>query len=139
MPQPSQEGNERMDEQAVTVEENHGVEEVPPEEIQTERMMWLAEKVTSLQNENVEMKRVIQEMEAKIALQESVMKEVVERHMREEAAIAFIAEHIQRQEVFNKSAISCINDIVEKIKNHQEGFRGMATILQVNEQHIAVN
>ena len=101
--------------------------------------MWLAEKATSLEKENVEMKRVIQEMEAKMAFQENTMKEMIERHLREEAAIAYIAEHIQRQEVFNKSAISSINGIVEEVKNHQEGFRGMATILQVHEQHITVN
>ena len=102
-------------------------------------MDGLTERVTSLEKENVEMKRVIQEMEAKMAFQESAMKEMVERHLREEAAIAYIAEHIQRQEVFNKSAITSINDTVKEIKNHQEGFRGMATILQVREQHIAVN
>ena len=28
---------------------------------------------------------------------------------------------------------------MEEVKNHQEGFRGMATILQVHEKHITVN
>ena len=139
-PQRPQEGQEgREGEQPNSTEEFPGIDEVPPEEIQTERMMWLAEKATSLQNENDQMKRVIQEMEAKIALQENAMKEMVERHLREEAAIAYIAEHIQRQEVFNKSAITSINGIVDEIKNHQEGFRGIAAILQVHEQHITVN
>ena len=55
-PQHHQEGSGRKAEEAGTTEKNNGVEEVPPEEIQTERMMWLAEKATSLEKENEEMK-----------------------------------------------------------------------------------
>ena len=137
-PQHPQE-QERKGEEAETVEVNPGVEEVPPEEIQTERMMWLAERATSLEKENEGMKRVIGEMEAKIALQENTLNEMVERHIKEESAIAFIADHIQRQDVFNESAKSCINGLVDEVKNHQDSFRGMATILQIHEQHITQN
>ena len=102
-------------------------------------MMWLAEKATSLENENEGMKRVIREMEVKIGSQESTMNEMVERHPREEAAIAYIAEQIQRQEVFNKSAMTSINGLVDEVKSHQEGFRGIATIIQIHKQHVTVN
>ena len=52
------------------------------------------------------MKRIIGEMEVMIVIQENAMKEMVERHLKEEAAIAYIADHIQRQDVFNQSAKS---------------------------------
>ena len=127
------------DEQAAMVEENPGVEEVLAEEIQMERMMWLAERTTSLEKEKEEMKLIIREMETKIALHENTFKEMVERHLKEEAAIAYIADHIQRQDVFNESAKSCINGLVEEVKNHQDSFRSLATILQIHDQHIAQN
>ena len=91
------------------------------------------EKATSLEKENEGMKRIIGEMKAKIALQENTLKEVVERHSKVEAAIAFIADHIQRQDVFNESAKSCINGLVDEVKNHQDSFRGLATIIQIHE------
>ena len=138
--QHQQEGQERrVDEQAATVQENPGVDEVPAEEIQMERMMWLAERTTSIEKENEGMKLIIREMESKIALHENTFKEMVERHLNEEAAIAYIADHIQRQDVFNESAKSCINGLVEEVKNHQDSFRGLATILQIHDQHIAQN
>ena len=56
-----------------------------------------------------------------------------------EAAIGQIAEHIQRQDVFNESVRSSINGLTDEVKAHQENFRQMATILQVHEQHIAQN
>ena len=138
-PQHHQEGSGGKGEEAETAQQINGVEEIPPEELQTERMMWLAEKATSLEKENEGMKRIIQEMEAKIVSQENAMKEMVERHLKVEAAIAYIADHIQRQDVFNESAKSCINGLVEEVKNHQDNFRGMAMILQIHEQHITQN
>ena len=81
----------------------------------------------------------LQEMEVKIALQEKTLKEVVDRHLMVETAIGKIAEHIQRQDVFNESARTSINGLTEEVKVHQENFRQMATILQVHEQHIAQN
>ena len=95
-PQHHQEGSGRKGEEAETTEKNNWVEEVPLEEIQTERMMWLAERVTSIENENEGMKGIIQETETKILLKENAMKETVERHLKEEAAIAYIVDHIQR-------------------------------------------
>ena len=57
------------------------MQEVEHEERQTQHAMWLSEKVTSLEKEKEEMKALIKEMEIKIALQESALKEVVERHV----------------------------------------------------------
>ena len=49
------EGRERKDaEQLNSAEEFPGVDEVPADQIQREQMMWLVEKVTSLEKENVE-------------------------------------------------------------------------------------
>ena len=107
------------------------------DEIQTEKMMWLVEKATSLEDENKELKRALQEMEAKLALQENVVKGVAERQLAVEAAISYFAEHIQRQDVFNESTRSSINGLVEEVKKHQDEFRQMATILQTHQQHIA--
>ena len=85
------------------------------------------------------MEMALQEMEAKIALQENTIKQVVDRDLMVEAAIIRIAEHIQRQDVFNESVRTSINGVFEEVKAHQENFRQMATILQVHEQHIAQN
>ena len=49
-PQHHQE-RERKGEEAETVEENNSVEGVPPDEIQKEWMMWLAERTTSIEKE----------------------------------------------------------------------------------------
>ena len=70
------------------------MQEVEHEERQTQHASWLEEKVDSLEKEKEEMKVHIQEMGAKMALQENAMKEVVDRHLRVEAAISQIAEHI---------------------------------------------
>ena len=43
------------------------------------QMMALVERITTLEKENGELKRAIQEMEAKTALQENAFKEVVDR------------------------------------------------------------
>ena len=35
--------------------------------------------------------------------------------------------------------MTSIDGLVDDVENHQEGFRGMATILQVHERHITVS
>ena len=51
----------------------------------------------------MELKRAIQEMEAKAALQENAIKEVVGRYSVIEAATMEIVQHVRQQEVFNGS------------------------------------
>ena len=115
------------------------MQEVGHEERQTQHAMWLSEKVTSLEREKEEMKALIKEMEVKIALQENTLNQVVERQVVVETAIKQIADHIQRQDVFNESARTSINGLVEEVKKHQERFSGMGSILQIHEQHITAN
>ena len=143
-PEPPQTQNQEKDksvteteDESITEEVDPGVDEVTQDEIQTEKMMWLVEKATSLEDENKELKRALQEMEAKLALQENAVKGVAERQFAVEAAISYFAEHIQRQDVFNESTRSSINGLVEEVKKHQDEFRQMATILQTHQQHIA--
>ena len=50
-----------------------------------------------------------------------------------------MAEHIQRQDVFNKSAMTSINGLDDEVKNHQECFRGIGRIIQIHEQHITMS
>ena len=69
---------EKQDEGSVTEEEVPMVE-VMPEETQVERMMRLSERVTALENENGELKRTLEEMEAKLALHDATAKGVFER------------------------------------------------------------
>ena len=68
---------ERPDEQTVpedaaddstTEEVVQVMSEIDPGEVETGKTMWLAEKVTSLEKENGELKKALQEMEAKIEL-----------------------------------------------------------------------
>ena len=122
-----------------TVEEVVGVDEVTPDEMHTERMMWLTEKATTLENEKEELKRTVRDMEAKIELQENAIKHVVDRLLIVENAITQIAEHIQQQNVFNESARSSVTGVVEEIKKHQEQFQEVVRVLQNHEQRILTN
>lgn len=54
-----------------------------------------------------------------------------------EAAIGKIAEHIQRKAVFNESSRTSTNGLTDEVKEHQENFLQMATILHIHEQHIS--
>ena len=122
-----------------TVEEVVGVDEVTPDELHTERMMWLTEKTTTLENEKEELKRTVRDMEAKIELQENAIKHLVDRLLIVENAITQIAEHIQQQNVFNESARSSVTGVVEEIKKHQEQFQEVVRVLQNHEQSIITN
>ena len=66
-----------------------------PEEKQTMEIEGLVERVTSLENENKELKRAIEEMAAKIGLHDTTTQEMVQKHLSMEVAIAKIAEHVQ--------------------------------------------
>ena len=49
-----------------------GMSEVDAEERETEQKMWLAEKVTSLEKENGELKKTLLEMATRLATQENI-------------------------------------------------------------------
>ena len=75
---PQQQVVEKPDEQSVTEDATDGstteevvqvMSEVDQAEVETGKKMWLSAKVTSLEKENRELKRALQEVEAKIELQ----------------------------------------------------------------------
>ena len=113
--------------------------EVRPEETQVERMMWMSERITTLQNENRELKKALEEMEAKLALNDTTAKGVIERCAVMENAIAQIVDKVQRQNTFNESARASIVGLVEEVKTHQGNLRDVARVLQSHEQHIVRN
>ena len=91
------------------------MQEDTPEERDTMQMMALVEPITTLERENVELKRVIQEMEAKTALQENAIKEVVDRCSVIEAATMEIVQHVRKQEVFNGSVRASIYGLESRV------------------------
>ena len=62
------------EEPATRGEEGPALEEDTPEEIEKMNKMWLMDKVASLERENEEMKKALQEMATRIALQENMVK-----------------------------------------------------------------
>ena len=99
-------------------------------------MTAFADRVTSLEKENRELKNVIVEMTAKIGHQEAITSEIAERHASIETAITKIAEHVQGQASFNESAKRSINCLENQVETHQNNFKEVVKILRVHEQHI---
>ena len=113
-------------------------EEEDDEEKERERQekMWMMERITTLSRENEEMKRMMEVMEAKIAQQERMEKEMRERQLMMEAAITQIAQHTQQQNVFNESTKTTLNGLVEEVKKHQDLFQETVRVLQNHEQQV---
>ena len=98
--------------------------------------MWLSEKVTTLEKENGDLKRVLQEMEAKIELQERTIAEMAQRHGAMETAIVLIAEQVQRHISFNEGVRASFTSLAEEVGKHQNNFQEVARIFQAHEEHI---
>ena len=105
----------------------------------TIQKMALVERITTLERENGELKRVIQEMEAKAALQANAIKEVVDRCSVIEAATMEIVLHVRQQEVFNGSVWASIDGLETQVKIHQNNLEEVVRVLQAHETHIAKN
>ena len=132
-----QEGQERKDaEQPNSAEELPGVEEAPADQNQTGRMMWLVEKVTSLQKESEEKERRIQELEAQTALLLRASQENAEKQTAVERAFREIAQLVQGQATFNESTQRSIACLEKQVKIHLDNIHEVVRILQVHEQHI---
>ena len=99
------------------------MDEVLPDEVQTERAMWMSERITALQNENEELKRSAQEMAAKIELHQRGITELGGRFGEMQKGIAKIVEHVQHQNAFNQSAKTSIDELVDEAKAHQKNFQ----------------
>ena len=113
------------------------LEEETQEEIDERNKMWLIEKVTSLEKENEELKKALQEMTTRIALQDNKIKEMEERHGSIEATLARICENVQRLNTFTESATPLINGLVQEVQKHQGNFGEVGRILLNHEEHIA--
>ena len=85
--------------------------------------MWLSEKVTSLENENGELKKELHEMETRLAIQENMARQVEERCARLEAAITKIADFVQQQSVSIESSRTLMNSLVEEVSAHRDNFQ----------------
>ena len=112
------------------------MDEDTPEEKQTMEIEGLVERITSLENENKELKRTIQEMATKIGHQDVIASDAVQKLVAMEDAIAKIAQHVQTQSKFNESIKKTANGLENQVKIHQDDFQQVARILQVHEQHI---
>ena len=103
------------------------------------QMMAPVERITTLERENWELKRLIQEMEAKTTLQENAIKEVVDRCSVIEAATMEMVRQARQQEVFNGSVRASIDVLVTQVKNDQNNFEMVMRVLQAHETHIVKN
>ena len=113
-----------------------GMSEDEPDEREPGQKMWLVDKVTTLEKENGELKRALQELETRLAVQESSTRQVNERCVNMETAITKIAEFVQQQNTDIENLKGLMNNIVEEIKIHRDRFQKMAMVMQVHEQHI---
>ena len=120
---------------AVTVDDS-SISEVDPEEMETEQKMWLSEKVTTLEKGKEEMSKTIQEMRAKIELQEKALTEMHQRHCAIEAAVAQIMEQVKRQNAFNEGVRASFTSLAEDVKKHNDNFHEVARIFKAHEEHI---
>ena len=110
--------------------------EVDPEETEMGHKMWLVEKITALEKENGELKRVLQEMETRIATLENIPRQVDERFVRIEAAITRIAEILEQQNNAIEGSKSLMISLAEEVTTHRDNFQKVAMVMQVHEQHI---
>ena len=136
-PQP-QEVEEKADDHP-TPEEEAAMQHDTPEERNAMHMMALVERITTLERENGELKGRIQEMEAKTALQENAINEVVGRCGVIEAALMEIVQHARQQEVFNGSVRTSIDGLETQVKIHQNNIEEVVRVLQAHETHIVKN
>ena len=86
----------------------------------------------SLEKENGELKRALQEMEAKIELQGRTIAEMSQRHGAIETTIAKIAEHVQCQDTYNEGVRASFTSLAEEVKQHQNNFREVARVFQAH-------
>ena len=98
--------------------------------------MWLSQKVTTLEMENEELKRELQEIGTKLSLQDTTTRGVEERCAKLETAIIQIAEVVQQQNAAIESSRALMNNLVEEVNTHRDNFQKVGMIMQVHEQYI---
>ena len=88
------------------------------DEKETAHKMWVSEKVTSLEKENQDLKGALQDMERRLALQETASRQAEERCAKIETAIMQIAEFVQQQKATINSSTALMDSIVEEVNIH---------------------
>ena len=96
----------------------------------------MIDKVTSLERENDEMKKGLQEMATRVQLQENMLKRCVELQGVLDSAVTRICESIQRLNAFTENASAAINGLAGEAQKHQDTFREVGRILLNHEEHI---
>ena len=66
-----------------------------------------------------------------------MIAEMAQQHGAIDAAIAQIAEHVQRQDTFNEGVRASFTSLAEGIGKHQDNFREVARFLKTHEEHMA--
>ena len=98
--------------------------------------MWAIEKVTTLEREKEELKKTLQEMETRIAVQDNKIKEMDERQGAVQATLARVCESVQGLNTFTETATPLINGLVQEVQKHQGSFREVGRVLLNREEHI---
>ena len=98
--------------------------------------MWIMEKVTSMERENEEMKKALEEMATRVGLQESKLKQYVDLQGVLDSAVSRVCESVQLLNAFTESASAAITGLAGEAKRHQNAFREVWMILLNHEEHI---
>ena len=85
------------------------MQEDTPEERRSEQLDALTEKVASLEKENGELKKTIQELQAKAAGQTEAIRATAERCSMIEKGLLEIIQHVRQHEAFNGSVRTSID------------------------------
>ena len=91
------------------------MQEDTTEERRSEQMDALTEKVASLEKENGELKKAIQELDAKMALQAKAIMATCERFSNIETGMLEIVQHVGQHEVFNRSLKTSIDGLENQV------------------------
>ena len=114
-------------------EEADGMQEVTPEERRSGQLEGLTDKVASLEKENGELKKAVQEMEAKMALQAEAIMTMAERCSMIDTGIMEIVQHVRQHEAFNRSVKTSIDCLENQVRAHQDNFQEVVLVLQNHE------
>ena len=122
-----------------THEKDEDMQEDTPEERRSEQLDALTERVTSLEKENGELKKAVQEMQAKMTLQANAIRATCERFSTIETGMMEIVQHVVQHEAFNKSVRTSIDCLEKQVQNHQDNFGHVMRIFQNHDEHIRKN
>ena len=138
--QPEGEGGEEsttegVDDQSVT-EDDPGISEDDPEERETGQKMWLMDKVTSLEEENGELKKELHEVWTRLSIQENTAMQALERCAVLEAAIKRIEGNAQHQNAFNEAVRASFTSMAEEVNRHQNNFTEVVQVIKAHEEYM---